>query len=117
MAWSFQISPAVQAIATSTMNCRAGHNQLPYSDAHDNIPVDYLWHSSVPGNKRDNTNYDLWGSCTFKVNSGGRPGTANLSFKFHYYMFCGPCGPKPTSREEAAGGSPMTSEVDITYDQ
>jgi hypothetical protein len=94
MPWSFQISPAVQAIAVSPMNCTAGHNQLPYSDNHPNIPVSYHWHSSVPGNKVDNTNYDLWGNCTFRVNVGGRPGSANLKFQFHYSMFCGPCGPK-----------------------
>lgn len=113
MAWSFTVSPAVQAIASSPMNCTAGHHQLPYSDTHNNIPVDYRWHSTVPGNKVDNTRYDLWGNCTFSVNVGGRPGTANLSFQFHYSMFCGPCGPR--NSENSSPGSRMTSQVDIKY--
>lgn len=92
MPWSFRISAAVQAIATSTMNCTAGHNQLSYSDSHPNIQVDYHWHSTVQGNLVKNIKYDLWGNCTFRVQVGGRPGTANLNFQFHYSMFCGPCG-------------------------
>lgn len=85
------ISRSNEQNKTATTGVLRGFYQLgansydEHSDAHDNIPVDYLWHSSVPDNKRDN-------------------------------MFCGPCGPKPTSRDEAAGGSPITSEVDITYD-
>jgi hypothetical protein len=89
MSWSFRVAPAVQAIAVGPMNCTAGHMQLPYHDSHDNIPVDYFWHSTVQGNRSDNTKYDLYGSCTFKVKNNG---TANLRFVFHYSLFCGPCG-------------------------
>ncbi|WP_410654921.1 hypothetical protein [Amycolatopsis sp. lyj-112] len=89
MTWSFRVAPAVQAIATSSMNCTAGHMQLSYHDAHSNIPVDYFWHSTVQGNRSNNTKYDLYGSCTFSVKGNGK---ANLKFVFHYSMFCGPCG-------------------------
>ena len=108
MAWSFRISPAVQAIATSPMDCTAGHMQLNYHDTHAAVPVDYFWHSTVPGNQSDNTKYDLYGNCTFRVQG---PGTANLKFVFHYSMFCGPCGP--------AGATPagFSSRLDIAYDR
>lgn len=82
MAWSHRVSPYLQSIATGNRNCTAGHMQLPYHDTH-NGPITYLWHSSVPGN-RVNTNYTLWGSCTFRVAVNGRPGTATLSFNFRY---------------------------------
>ncbi|MFE3175668.1 hypothetical protein ACFXPA_23745 [Amycolatopsis sp. NPDC059090] len=108
MAWSFRISPAVQAIAVSSMNCTAGHMQLPYHDAHSNIPVDYFWHSTVQGNKSDNTPYDLYGSCVFKVKNNG---TANLKFTFHYLMLCGPCGPRP----EASPEQRLSTRLDIDY--
>jgi hypothetical protein len=114
MAWSFRISPKVQAIATSPMDCRAGHNKLPYSDFHGGVPVDYFWHSTVQGNVIDNTNYTLYGNCTFRVVAGGRPGTANLSFQFHYSLFCGPCGPKPSS-EAPARPLDTTSTLSIDY--
>lgn len=108
MAWSFRISPAVQAIAVSPMDCTAGHMQLPYSDSHTGIPVDYLWHSTVQGNMSDNTVYDLWGNCTFRVQNG----TANLRFVFHYSLFCGPCGP----RSAAASDPQLRTTLDIAPD-
>jgi hypothetical protein len=89
MAWSFRISPQVQAIATSAMDCTAGHMQLNYHDGHPGVPVDYVWHSTVPGNQSNNTQYTLYGSCSFRVVNNGN---ANLRFSFHYSMFCGPCG-------------------------
>ncbi|SDH20319.1 hypothetical protein SAMN05216553_117194 [Lentzea fradiae] len=111
MPWSFRVSPKVQAIATSNMNCRAGHSQLSYSDSHPNVPVDYHWHSTVQGNRVDNSKYDLWGNCTFRVQVGGKPGTANLKFEFHYTLFCGPCG-----RSEQNGAEGFGSELTIVPD-
>jgi hypothetical protein len=84
MAWSFRVSPQVQAIATTPMTCEAGHMQLPYSDKHV-VPVDYQWHSTVRGHAT-NTDYVLYGSCQFGVNVGGRAGTAVLRFHFDYQM-------------------------------
>lgn len=112
MPWSFRISPQIQAIATSNMNCTAGHHQLPYSDSHPSVPVDYHWHSTVQGNQVDNTKYDLWGNCTFRVQVGGNPGTANLRFQFHYSMFCAPCG-RLTARELEEG---FSTELEIMRD-
>lgn len=112
MAWSFRVAPAVQAIATSSMNCTAGHHQLSYSDSHPNVPVDYHWHSTVQGNKVNNTKYDLWGNCTFRVQVGGNPGTANLKFEFHYSMFCAPCGSVAAAAREPG----LSIELDVVYD-
>jgi hypothetical protein len=86
LAWSFQPSPTVAAIATGPMNCQAGHMQLPgYHDNHSDIPVDYIWHSSVPGSFF-NVDYTLWGSCTFPVQANGLSGQAVLSFRFNYFL-------------------------------
>lgn len=111
MAWSFRISPAVQAIATSPMDCSAGHMQLNYHDNHPAVPVDYFWHSTVQGNQSNNTKYDLYGNCTFRVQG---PGTANLKFVFHYSMFCGPCGPASFAASDPGGYS---STMEIAYDR
>ncbi|MEV6899068.1 hypothetical protein [Amycolatopsis sp. NPDC051372] len=108
MAWSFRISPAVQAIAASPMDCTAGHMQLTYHDSHRGVPVDYVWHSTVPGNMSDNTKYTLYGYCTFKVKNSG---TANLKFVFEYSMFCGPCGPRPSTHPERN----FSTRFDIDY--
>lgn len=110
MAWSFRISPAVQAIAASSMNCTAGHMQLPYHDTHNNVGVDYFWHSTVPGNQSNNTLYDLYGNCTFRVVNNG---TANLKFVFHYSMFCGPCGAGASVQE----WNRLTTRLDVEYKQ
>jgi len=84
MAWSFRVSPAVRAIAVSPMTCTTGVAQVPsYRDHHPDVPVDYFLHSSVP-KLGFSTNYDLEGKCTFKVNVSGRPGTATLTYKFHF---------------------------------
>ncbi len=84
MAWSFRISPSVRSIATSPMTCTTDVAQVPsYRDYHPDIPVDYFLHSSVPM-LGFNTNYDLEGKCVFQVNVGGRPGTATLTYKFHF---------------------------------
>jgi hypothetical protein len=86
LAWSFRPSPSVRAIASGPMECQAGHLQLPgYHDSHSAIPVDYFWHSSVPGSFF-NRDYTLWGSCTFPVLSDGRAGQAVLSFRFNYFL-------------------------------
>jgi hypothetical protein len=84
VAWSFRVSPQVQAIATSPMTCEAGHMQLSYTDRHV-VSVDYTWHSTVRGHSA-NTDYVVFGSCRFSVNVGGRSGTAVLRFHFDYRM-------------------------------
>ncbi|MGI5195655.1 hypothetical protein ACQEVY_18735 [Streptomyces sp. CA-288835] len=115
MAWSFRISPAVRAIATGRMTCTAGHMQLPYHDRHTNVAVSYFWHSSVPNNRR-NKEYTLYGSCKFRVNVGGRPGTANLGFSFKYSLFDGISRSSAAQDETAVEDSSYASELDIAYD-
>ncbi|WP_258906374.1 hypothetical protein [Actinokineospora sp. UTMC 2448] len=132
LAWSWQIAPSLQAIATGNMTCTAGHHQIKvYRDYHPNVPVSYLWHSSFTGSWSDNTKYDLWGECVFPVYSGGRPGTARVSFVFHYSLFCGPCGLTSESEDapvrvpdmdeglvptEPADEAEFSSSVVIIYD-
>ncbi|MFD7031384.1 hypothetical protein ACFWAR_25490 [Streptomyces sp. NPDC059917] len=116
MAWSFTTSPTVRKIAVGPMNCKAGHMQLPYSDSHPAVGVDYHWHSTVPNN-RHNTNYTLYGNCTFRVKVSGRIGTANLGFRFNYSLFDG------ISRSARGGEAPVpeadpgyASDLQIAYD-
>ncbi|MEU8463955.1 hypothetical protein [Streptomyces sp. NPDC029003] len=116
MAWSFTTSPTVRKIATGQMNCKAGHMQLPYSDSHPSVGVDYHWHSTVPDN-RHNTKYTLYGNCVFRVNVGGRTGTANLGFRFNYSLFDGISKNAPDA--ENAGSqkeSSYASDLQIAYD-
>jgi len=56
-----------------------------YRDEHL-VPIDYLLHSSVPGNKF-NRLYVLNGSCKFPVKVGSRTGTATLGYAFNYNIF------------------------------
>lgn len=84
MAWGFKTSAAIRAIAVGPMACTAGIPQSGYSDRnHTNIPIDYHWHSSVPNNKFG-TQYTMWGVCKFRVNVGGRTGSARLDLSFNY---------------------------------
>ncbi|MET9428461.1 MULTISPECIES: hypothetical protein [unclassified Streptomyces] len=117
MAWSFRTSPAVQAIATGKMTCKAGHMQLPYHDSHSNVAVNYFWHSSVKNNLR-NKDYTLYGNCTFRVKVAGKTGTANLGFRFNYALFDGIS--KTAARSEGAPvpsmGEDFSSDLEIAYD-
>ncbi|MCF1594365.1 hypothetical protein [Streptomyces muensis] len=115
MAWSFRTSPTVQAIATGRMTCKAGHMQLPYHDSHANVAVNYFWHSSVPNNRR-NKNYTLYGNCTFRVNVGGRPGTANLGFSFRYSLFDGISPSSQGRGETPVEDTSYSSDLKIAYD-
>ncbi|WP_224274642.1 hypothetical protein [Streptomyces sp. LS1784] len=115
MAWSFTTSPSIRAIAAGNMTCKAGHMQLPYSDSHPNVGVDYFWHSTVPDN-RHNVNYKLWGNCTFRVKVSGRAGTANLGFRFNYSLVD---GISRSSVEPGAGDAQeeaYSSDLQIAYD-
>lgn len=120
MAWSFRIAPAVQAIATSPMNCEAGHLQLSYHDKHIGVPVSYFWHSTVRGHSY-NRSYTLWGSCTFKVNVNGKPGSAVLNFRFNYSIVRSATDPVsidvlPLTSEDS-NAEAFESELDIILDQ
>lgn len=85
MAWSFRLAEALQDIATGEMNCKASLEGTKRYHDHHVIPVNSLWHSTVPGNKYD-VKYVLQGTCTFPVEVGGQPGTATVSFKFHFVI-------------------------------
>jgi hypothetical protein len=115
MGWSFRTSPAVQAIATGRMTCTAGHMQLPYHDKHTNVGVDYFWHSTVPNNRR-NKDYTLYGHCTFRVNVGGRTGTANLGFSFNYALFDGITPPLAAEDSTSPESDSYASDLEVTYD-
>lgn len=113
MAWSFKLAPQLRAIATSPMTCKAGHMQLPYSDTHRDVGVDYTWHSTVSGNLY-NARYTLWGYCTFRVNVGGQTGTAKVSFRFNYSI-------ARTASDPLSAGTadlrPHTTDRSITWDK
>lgn len=82
MAWRFRLTPAVQSIAVTPMDCTAGRMEGDYHDHHV-VPTDYSWHSTVRGHVH-NGDYVLWGRCTFGVNVGGKLGKADLGFRFNY---------------------------------
>ncbi len=87
MAWSFRLTPKLQAIATSNVQenvgiTRSGKVDGSYHDDH-NEPADYLFHSTVPFNRVGEVN-QLFGSFVFRVNAGGRTGTAHVSTTFDY---------------------------------
>ncbi|MEU6275366.1 hypothetical protein ABZ871_23580 [Streptomyces populi] len=89
--------------------------QLPYHDRHANVGVDYFWHSSVPNNRR-NKDYTLYGNCTFRVNVGGRTGTANLGFSFNYALFDGITPSLTTQDADDVEDPPYLSDLKIAYD-
>ncbi|MFE9259254.1 hypothetical protein [Streptomyces sp. NPDC006879] len=115
MAWSFRVSPKVQAIATGNMTCKAGHMQLPYHDAHSGVAVGYFWHSSVKNN-RLNKDYTLYGNCNFRVNVGGKTGTANLGFRFNYSLVNGISKRSAPEAEAPSADDAFSTELDIAYD-
>ncbi|PWG12297.1 hypothetical protein DF268_17010 [Streptomyces sp. V2] len=86
-----------------------------YSDKHVNIPVSYVWHSTVSGNLR-NRDYTLYGNCIFKVKTGGKTGTANLGFRFNYMLFDGISKSSPADENPNVEESPYFSDLEITYD-
>ncbi|MFB7214175.1 hypothetical protein [Streptomyces sp. NPDC056255] len=89
LAWSFDISPALERTATGNMGCTAGVPSFPnYHDDHPSIPVSYKWHSSVPGQHRLNTSYwyVLNGQCKFPSTVNGTRGTTTVTLKFNYKM-------------------------------
>ncbi|MFF1285451.1 hypothetical protein [Streptomyces sp. NPDC058299] len=89
--------------------------QLPYSDQHKDVPVEYFWHSTVPNNRR-NKDYTLYGNCTFRVKVGGGTGTANLNFSFKYSLFDG-ITPSLTVQDDAGDeDTSYTSDLEISYD-
>lgn len=84
MAWSYRVSPDLQAIATTPMNCATDVDQVRnYHDYHPNVPVDYFLHSSIRGLGFSQP-YDLRGQCVFGVQVDGYPGTATLRYAFHF---------------------------------
>ncbi|MEV0057985.1 hypothetical protein AB0H34_46790 [Saccharopolyspora shandongensis] len=111
MAWSWDLAPHIEAIATSPMDCSAGLVQPtpPYHDRHPSVPVTYLWHSTVTWSYLG-TPYDMWGNCRFNVNVGGRPGVANLKLDFRYTINK---IPRPLAEDEQ--GSKFSSNLEITY--
>lgn len=111
VAWSFVLSPAVQAIAVSDMTCNARLPSFPNWSAHKVQRVGYIWHAYVPGPHQvsQNWHYALSGNCTFRHNvSGG--GTATLRFMFQYRL----------SNFDGARQSSMkdtyTSDVELQYE-
>lgn len=97
------------------MACKAGHMQLAYHDNHPSVAPNYFWHSSVPNNRR-NKDYTLCGNCTFRVKVGGRPGTANLGFRFNYSLFDGISPSSAPQSESTAEDTAFSSGLDIAYD-
>lgn len=94
--------------------------QLPYSDTHTDIPTDYLWHSTVRGHSY-NSQYSLWGYCTFKVNVGGKSGTATVSFRFNYSIFRSSTDPRSVelgspAYEHVIEGEPYGSDLHFDWD-
>ncbi|MEV0438399.1 hypothetical protein AB0I84_14025 [Streptomyces spectabilis] len=116
MAWSFTTSPAVRAIAASKMQCNAGHMQLKYHDKHPDLKVNYVWHSTVPGNAH-NKKYTLYGNCTFRVKVGGKTGTANLGFTFNYSLFDGISKSAALSNGAEDEATAYSSDLQVDYDQ
>jgi hypothetical protein len=120
MAWSFRLAPQLQAIATTPMTCTAqgwDSNYLPtgYFDRHVDIPVDYLWHSTIRNEPWDQDR-TLTGSCVFRVNP---PGTATVSWQFNYEisqrgLVCSPNCPRVPARD--ADGA-FESAYSVAYDQ
>ncbi|WP_267595189.1 hypothetical protein [Carbonactinospora thermoautotrophica] len=115
MAWGFKVKPALQAMATSNMNCTANQfkrgRPTGYTDTHRNIPVSYHWHSTVPRNSFA-ADYQLGGMYTFRVNVGGHPGTANLRRVFNYILE----GDNLMRHASEETEKPYTSELVIEYD-
>ncbi len=82
MAWSFKLAPKLVGIATGPMTCvMNGYRNGASTGYHDThvIPASYTWHSTVP-QTLVGFNYQLSGSCTFRVKGG----TANLGIVFNY---------------------------------
>ncbi|MER5908519.1 hypothetical protein ABZW44_42255 [Streptomyces mirabilis] len=89
LAWSFDISRALERTATGNMRCTARVPSFPnYNDDHPSIPVDYKWHSTVPGQHRLNTSYwyVLNAQCKFPSTVNGTRGTTTVTLKFNYKM-------------------------------
>ncbi|MFF1903275.1 hypothetical protein [Kitasatospora sp. NPDC058218] len=116
VAFSFVLSPPLIAIATSSMNCTAWQFRDGAStgtvDNHANIPAGYYWHWTFPTNYIG-FNMEASGNCTFKVNSGGVPGTANVRFVFRYVVGDGGL-PIIANSKSAETKSGFTSVVTIS---
>ncbi|WP_157172632.1 hypothetical protein [Nocardia exalbida] len=82
-AWSLKLLPATQNIVYGGMNCHTTIGGIAgYSDDHQNIPRDYLLHSSI---KIDRGRWHkLRSRCDFKVltDAGMQPGDVETSVDF-----------------------------------
>lgn len=82
-AWSLKLLPATQNVVYGSMNCHTTIGGITgYSDDHQNIPRDYLLHSSV---KIDRGKwYKLRSRCDFKVltDAGMQPGNVETAVDF-----------------------------------
>ncbi|MFE5331258.1 hypothetical protein ACFRCG_33200 [Embleya sp. NPDC056575] len=108
LAWSFDMSPALERTATGDMNCSASVPSFPdYHDGHPGIPVDYKWHSSIPGPHRTNTSYwyVLKARCTFPSKVNSTRGTTTVDVRLNYKM----------STTAAAAAAASGSVNDSTY--
>jgi hypothetical protein len=89
VAFSFVLSAGLQAIAITPMTCTAWQflngASTGRQDYHPNLPVNYLWHWSFPGNPIGD-NMMVSGQCVFRVSVGGNTGTATASFVFRYVV-------------------------------
>lgn len=69
MAWSWKLKGSVTSGGIGKMNCAAGRKvngviDKYYTDSHEGLPLDYLWHSTVPKN-RFGDYIELGGQCQF----------------------------------------------------
>ncbi|MBL7259250.1 hypothetical protein [Paractinoplanes lichenicola] len=120
LAWGFNLSPALRAVAASSMTCVArGYdaNLQPtgYFDQHL-VPFDYTWHSSI-ANEPWNQDRAMTGLCQFRINPRG---TATVRFQFNYEISdrglgCTPNCPRVQRSDDSAGA--YTSELSIDYDR
>lgn len=86
VSWSFFLSAYLRSIATSNVTANASQfrNGSPTSYDYTKVAAPgYLFHSTLSYNS-NRYNYQLGGNFNFRVNVGGRTGTANVAMYFNY---------------------------------
>lgn len=84
IAWSFRLSTYLRSIATSNASVDARvfrHGAATSYSYTKRAPCDYTFHSTLKGSS-NKYRYQLGGTYTFRVNAGGRPGTAYVRMTF-----------------------------------
>ena len=87
MAFGFQVSPALRAIASGPVT-KAYAWRTPGNCTYDKrgVSVSYFFHWSCPTHS-DGVEYNAWGNWVFPVKVSGATGTATINWQFNYVIY------------------------------